>query len=181
MLRGSKGHTILVLGAGVVGLSTAINSYITWPDADVTVMADTFYSGTTSYGAGGIFRPTFDKLPGVPESMLRHGFFVTTLMTEGYKYMSYLMKRFEDMGGSYVKRKIYSVEEVKAPWIKQSLLFGDEQLTFIYPGQEYCVIGCTRQKGDYNLTVDQSETEKMWKEACSLMPSLSVSMETPEI
>jgi len=47
--------------------------------------------------------------------------------------------------------------------------------------QEYCVIGCTRQKGDYNLTVDQSETEKMWKEACSLMPSLSVSMETPEI
>jgi hypothetical protein len=72
MLRGSKGHTILVLGAGVVGLSTAINSYITWPDADVTVMADTFYSGTTSNGAGGIFRPTFDKLPGVPESMLRY-------------------------------------------------------------------------------------------------------------
>ena len=71
MLPQSNQLNFLVLGAGVVGLSTAINACKMWPDALVTVMADKFNEATTSYGAGGIFRPTFDKLPGVPENLLR--------------------------------------------------------------------------------------------------------------
>ncbi|KAJ8303137.1 hypothetical protein KUTeg_019533 [Tegillarca granosa] len=62
---------IAVLGAGVVGLSTALNIQKLLPNVKVRIIADQFYRETTSYGAGGIFLPTTEEIPGVPEKILR--------------------------------------------------------------------------------------------------------------
>ena len=48
---------ICVLGAGVVGLTTALELQKEFRNADVTIIADKFYEGTTSYVAAGLFRP----------------------------------------------------------------------------------------------------------------------------
>jgi len=60
---------IAVVGAGVVGLSTAVQ--IQQPSALVTLIADKFTTETTSHGAAGFFRPTVDKFPGVSVPQLR--------------------------------------------------------------------------------------------------------------
>lgn len=62
---------IAVLGAGVVGLSTAINIKRNIDHANVTIIADKFLSETTSSGAGGIFKPTAELTPGVPLELLK--------------------------------------------------------------------------------------------------------------
>lgn len=49
---------VAVVGAGVVGLTTAALLQEALPEASVTVLADKFGQETTSYGAAGIFRPT---------------------------------------------------------------------------------------------------------------------------
>jgi glycine/D-amino acid oxidase-like deaminating enzyme len=54
---------VAVVGAGVIGLSTAINVQMTIPGARVTLIADKFYEGTTSYGSGGMFIPSITSLP----------------------------------------------------------------------------------------------------------------------
>lgn len=46
-----------VIGAGVVGLSTALRVQQQFRDVNVTLVAHHFGSGTTSDGAAGIFRP----------------------------------------------------------------------------------------------------------------------------
>ncbi|XP_059176387.1 D-aspartate oxidase-like [Physella acuta] len=51
---------IAVIGAGVMGLSTAVNLQKLIPDAKVTIIADKFGTDTTSTGAGGYFRPNMD-------------------------------------------------------------------------------------------------------------------------
>ena len=62
---------ICVLGAGVVGLSTAVQLQDALPTARVTIVADKFHKDTTSDGAGGLFRPNRSKTPGVPLPVLR--------------------------------------------------------------------------------------------------------------
>lgn len=61
---------VAVVGAGVVGLSTAVNILTSLPTATVTVIADQFASDTTSDGAGGFFRPYMpDIVKGVDPSL----------------------------------------------------------------------------------------------------------------
>lgn len=62
---------IAVVGAGVIGLSTAINVQRAIPNAHVTVIADKFYEDTTSYGSGGMFIPSIQALPNTPVEDLR--------------------------------------------------------------------------------------------------------------
>ena len=62
---------IAVVGAGVVGLSTAVQIQQVQPSALVTLIADKFTTETTSHGAAGFFRPTVDKFPGVSVPQLR--------------------------------------------------------------------------------------------------------------
>lgn len=56
-------YDIVVLGAGVVGLSTAVSIQNLLPGRKLTIVADKFTKDTTSYGAAGIFRPTVEKTP----------------------------------------------------------------------------------------------------------------------
>lgn len=60
-----------VIGAGAVGLSSAINIQRLMPDAKVTIIADQFGSDTTSSGAGGLFRPYLSNFPGLDEEMVK--------------------------------------------------------------------------------------------------------------
>lgn len=46
-----------VLGAGIVGMTSALELSNTFPSCQVTVIADKFNQDTTSDGAAGIFRP----------------------------------------------------------------------------------------------------------------------------
>lgn len=64
-------YNIAVLGAGAVGLSTAINIKKAFPNANVTIIAEKFHQDTTSYGAGGIFKPSTELIPGVPIATAR--------------------------------------------------------------------------------------------------------------
>ena len=54
-----------VIGAGVIGLSTALNLQRELPGCSVTVMADRFETDTTSDGAAGIVRPSAELLDGL--------------------------------------------------------------------------------------------------------------------
>lgn len=62
---------IAVVGAGAVGLSTAVQIQELLPSAKMTLIADKFTTETTSNGAAGIFNPTLTKTPGVPLPLLK--------------------------------------------------------------------------------------------------------------
>ena len=47
-----------VLGAGVVGLTTALEVQAEYRNASISVIADKFEKETVSYVAAGIFRPS---------------------------------------------------------------------------------------------------------------------------
>uniref|UniRef100_A0A2C9JIR5 FAD dependent oxidoreductase domain-containing protein n=1 Tax=Biomphalaria glabrata TaxID=6526 RepID=A0A2C9JIR5_BIOGL len=61
---------IAVVGAGAVGLSTAVNIQKSIPNAKVTIIADKFGKDTTSNGAGGFFRPYTDDFPSEDRQMM---------------------------------------------------------------------------------------------------------------
>lgn len=62
---------VAVVGAGAVGLSTAVQIQDALPSSQVTIIAEKFDRDTTSDGAAGIFRPAVDCLPGVKPELLR--------------------------------------------------------------------------------------------------------------
>ncbi|XP_017302842.1 D-aspartate oxidase-like isoform X2 [Diaphorina citri] len=51
-------HKVAILGAGIIGLSTALELQRRFPNCDVTVIADKFNMDTTSDGAAGLFEPS---------------------------------------------------------------------------------------------------------------------------
>ena len=61
---------VIVLGAGMMGLSTAVQLQTQLPSVTVTIVADKFLTETVSDGAAGNFRPTVDLIPGVPRDLL---------------------------------------------------------------------------------------------------------------
>ncbi|ELU06258.1 hypothetical protein CAPTEDRAFT_19157 [Capitella teleta] len=189
---------VAVVGAGVVGLSTAVKIQESIPKARVTLISDRFGQETTSDGAAGIFRPTVGKVPGVPIPTLKkwlrdswdryellarsadageagvqvlsghrfvdspteneleaglvscnrrmeakemaafpeecrkykHGWFVTTLLTEPRRYLPYLLKQFKANGGKVVQRKVSSLEELAGSYkiVVNCTGFGSQQL-----------------------------------------------------
>ena len=62
---------IAIIGAGVVGLSCGVNLQKVLPTAKVTVVADKFYKETTSYGAGGLFRPNVQHILGMDPNTIK--------------------------------------------------------------------------------------------------------------
>jgi hypothetical protein len=70
---------IAILGAGVVGLTTAErlfevfeqNNKITDRKLDITIIAESFGKDTTSDGAGGLFRPDDRFMKGVPKELAK--------------------------------------------------------------------------------------------------------------
>ncbi|XP_072170296.1 D-aspartate oxidase-like isoform X2 [Diadema setosum] len=50
-------HKVAVVGAGIIGVATAVNIQALCPDADVTILAEKFSPDTTSDGAAGFVQP----------------------------------------------------------------------------------------------------------------------------
>lgn len=51
---------VCVVGAGVVGLTTALELQMQLHDIDITILVNTFNTETTSDGAAGLFMPYLD-------------------------------------------------------------------------------------------------------------------------
>jgi glycine/D-amino acid oxidase-like deaminating enzyme len=62
---------VAVIGAGAVGLSTALCIKLKYPSLPLTIIADRFLDATTSDGAGGLFRPDQRFIVGVEPSILK--------------------------------------------------------------------------------------------------------------
>ena len=62
---------VVVLGAGVVGLTTAVQIQEAIPTAAVTIIAAEWDEETTSAGAGGLYRVTQEHCPGNDVKVLR--------------------------------------------------------------------------------------------------------------
>lgn len=83
---------ICVIGAGVVGLSTALKVLETFPNVKLHVVADEFLEDTLSYGAGGFFRPELNIGPN-QERILKWA-------KDSYKHFSRLAIENPDKSGN---------------------------------------------------------------------------------
>lgn len=89
---------IVILGAGVVGLSTAYRLVELYEQSNpggnrlnIEILSDKFLQETTSDGAGGLFRPDDRFIPGVPKEIAgRWG-------KESFKFYDKLL--FSELGG----------------------------------------------------------------------------------
>ncbi|XP_072170143.1 D-aspartate oxidase-like [Diadema setosum] len=170
---------VAVVGAGIIGVATAVNIQALCPDADVAILAEKFSPDTTSDGAAGFIQPylvvgtpnedvmrwfssTFKhlwkivlstnagksgvhftsgyniykhKVPEpnwkddvidfriVPEKELqllfpsfKFGWFYTTFMCEGHRYIPFLTERFQKNGGILMQRRISSFAELSGQY-----------------------------------------------------------------
>lgn len=106
-MHGSKAE-ICVLGAGAVGLSTALNIQETIPSVNVTIIADKFLDKTLSFGAGGFFRPEINI--GKDRSTIEQW------ARDSYEHYSHLAKFEPISGNSFVsgyQLSAYSAESMK--------------------------------------------------------------------
>lgn len=107
MLRGSKAE-ICVIGAGVVGLSTALKILSTIPSVRVTIVADKFLDNTLSFGAGGFFRPEIN--------IGRDRQSIEQWASDSYEYYSFLASNEPESGNSFIsgyQLSTYSAESMQ--------------------------------------------------------------------
>ncbi|XP_046368122.1 D-aspartate oxidase-like isoform X2 [Haliotis rufescens] len=229
---------VTVVGAGVVGLSTAINILETVPGVDLTVVAEKFDDDTTSSGAGGHFRPNINHIDGVPKAKLkrwamdsrdhffslaasgassesgtrfvsgyllldtpeegvledivlhfrrlsqqemsslkfnqRYGYVYTTVITEMKRYLKWLAARIVDKGGKMQRRKLSSLQEVRAPWVNMFYTSEtrDGVSTYVYPHSNIVNLGGSRQVGNTSLEPDLHLAEDIIRRTKQLVPAL---------
>ncbi|KAJ8303470.1 hypothetical protein KUTeg_019866, partial [Tegillarca granosa] len=89
-------YNIAVIGAGVIGLSTALNIQKTITNVKVRIIADKFVTETTSYGAAGIFLPLYSSFPDTPREKLRSWY------TDSWKFYSSLALSSEADGSGFM-------------------------------------------------------------------------------
>lgn len=115
---------VAVVGAGIVGLSTAINIQKLLPQAEVTIFADRFTKDTTSHGAGGLFRPNVEHLLGVhPETVKRWS-------VDGFRFYSSLAISPEasESGHMILPGYVFSNTPVQNP-LYRSIVFSFHELS----------------------------------------------------
>lgn len=133
---------VAVVGAGVVGLSTAINIQKLLPTVDVTIFADKFTKDTTSHGAGGLFRPNVEHLIGVdPDTVKRWS-------TDGFKFYSSLALSAEacNSGHMILPGYVFSNTPILNPLYK-GLVFSFHELS----GEDLKKLGVNYKYG-YQVT-----------------------------
>ena len=264
---------VCIVGAGVIGLTTAWQVVQQIKDATVYVVADNFTTETTSHGAAGIICPQIhisrrypdykrlcleswqyfndivkngigreagvsvvdgyqlyeedvpeeneyfksfvyhfssvnpDSLEFIPTTCkIVKAYHFTTLLVECRNFLPYLMKKLRERGVTFLKRHItdfyeLAVEDfdlifncaalgnrllmndkemyvargqvlrVRAPWIKQFVIYGD--YTYIFPGQDLCVLGGTHQDENENLKIDENDRKSILDRCISIFPSLA--------
>lgn len=115
---------VAVIGAGIVGLTTAINIQKLMPSCAVTILADKFTSETTSHGAGGLFRPNTEHILGVdPDTICRWS-------EASFKFYSSLATSSEacDSGCMVMTGYVFSRTKIINPLYKR-LVYSFRELT----------------------------------------------------
>ncbi|KAF7487749.1 D-aspartate oxidase [Sarcoptes scabiei] len=103
---------IAVIGAGAVGLSTALCIKQTIPSVNVTVVADKFLDETLSYGAGGFFRPEVNI--GKDRSTIKQW------ASDSYERYSLLARAEPESGNSFVSG--YQLSSYSADSMRNELI-----------------------------------------------------------
>ncbi|XP_055999307.1 D-amino-acid oxidase-like isoform X6 [Ostrea edulis] len=227
---------IAVVGAGAVGLSTALCIQDRIRNCDVHIIAEKFSPSTTSDGSAGLWTPflvpqdqidivtrwsmdTYRYLLGLFRSETAYrdgvqlisgfnfcqevktdppwckdvigfrrleeeelqdypgkefGIFYTAFTLDVPSLLSSYMRTFRDRGGFVIPKKLKSLQEVKAPWIKHFYIDIDRNndVTYILPGIETVVLGGTAQDGDWNTEDDQADIDGIMERCLKVMPSL---------
>ncbi|XP_069112493.1 D-aspartate oxidase-like [Argopecten irradians] len=142
---------VCVIGAGVVGLSTAINIQKLLPGVSVQIVADRFEEETTSIGAGGLFRPNTGHTRATPEHVARRW------AIETWKFYSAMAT--SDMacetGHSVSSGYIFSREPIVNP-IYESIVFSCKQMS----PSELTSLGITQYPYGYQVTTVLTEMRK---------------------
>ncbi|XP_078068486.1 D-aspartate oxidase isoform X2 [Mustelus asterias] len=263
---------VAVIGAGVVGLSTAVCIAESLPGCSVTVIAEKFSPHTTSNVAAGILSPHFspetpverqkrwfedtfahifsiaqsaeapdigvqflsgweifeeppkERIPFWSNIVLAFrvmndaelkrfpqatfGWMYTTLICECTNYLPWLEKRLLNAGGQLQTGKVTDfweldgkydiivncsgtgaraltgdtklypvrgqIHKVHAPWLKHFVRLGNGAI-YIYPGISSVILGGTRQRDDWRMSVDPSDSEAIFEACCAYEPSLKLS------
>uniref|UniRef100_A0A8C4RYU7 D-aspartate oxidase n=3 Tax=Erpetoichthys calabaricus TaxID=27687 RepID=A0A8C4RYU7_ERPCA len=271
-IYGGRLCRVAVVGAGVIGLSTAVCIAESIPSCAVTVLAEHFTPDTTSDVAAGIllphpfpetplhkqrcwFKDTFDHLLSICNSTdaaeagvfllsgwqvfqetpstkdpywstvvlgfhmmtdaelqrfpkYKFGQSFTTIKCECSKYLLWLEKRLKNAGGQLHTEKITGFEQltssydiivncsglgsrdladdqslypvrgqilrVHAPWLKHFIRDGNGH-TYIFPGIHSVTLGGTRQKHNWEMSVDEADSSGIFERCCELEPSLKKS------
>ena len=133
MFRGSKAE-ICVIGAGVVGLSSALNILQTIPSVRVTIVADKFLDKTLSFGAGGFFRPEIN--------IGRDRQSIEQWASDSYRHYSFLASNEPESGNSFIsgyQLSTYSAEsmqnELVAKLTNSVKVMSDDERWRLFPEQ----------------------------------------------
>lgn len=99
---------IAIIGAGVIGLSTATAILEQLPSVEITIFTEKILSETTSIGAAGLFRPEATSSPGDDESAVK------SWAQSSYQYFSALARSVNSpktgiqiVSGYHVSRESY--------------------------------------------------------------------------
>uniref|UniRef100_A0A8U8B8K2 D-aspartate oxidase n=1 Tax=Geospiza parvula TaxID=87175 RepID=A0A8U8B8K2_GEOPR len=190
---------VAVVGAGVIGLSTALCITETCPSCSVTVLSDQFSPNTTSDVAAGMliphiypdtpihrqkqwFQETFTYLFAISNSAQASEAGIH-LVSGKVADLWELHREYDivvnctGMGAHQLvgDKQLFPVRgqvlKVHAPWVTQFIRDGDG-LTYIYPGIHRVTLGGTREKGSWSLSPDAGTTRDIFDRCCSLEPSL---------
>ncbi|XP_064084998.1 D-aspartate oxidase-like isoform X2 [Macrobrachium nipponense] len=101
---------IVVVGGGVNGIGTALALKQILPNCQLTVVSKDFTPDTTGDGAAGMWGPYL--VEGTPDDKIISGYQFTTLIAEPSRFLPKLMAKVEEYGGTFVKRRLSSLEEV---------------------------------------------------------------------
>ncbi|XP_026679969.1 D-aspartate oxidase-like [Diaphorina citri] len=176
-------HKVAILGAGIIGLSTALELQRRFPNCDVTVIADKFNMDTTSDGAAGLFEPSPNFMGPDLET--------TKFKTAGGKVIEKYISSFSELGSEY--NTIFNCTglgartlcndmhvipvrgqtiRIKAPHITN--FYKNEYDTYIIPNgfDSLVTLGGTQNFGHVNRCVESTDTESILARTEELLPGV---------
>ncbi|KAJ8306109.1 hypothetical protein KUTeg_016654 [Tegillarca granosa] len=185
--------SICIVGAGVMGLSSAVCLQNSLPDVSITIVADKFSPDTTSDGSGGFwephlnpfwkesvlgYRPLTDKEIKTINPYAKGGTTFTSLMIDldaGYDIIINCSgigaaQLVEDKTVRPIRGQLIKVH---APWVKHFYIsFDGTDDVYILPGVHGVSLGGTSQKENWNTNVSISDRDRIWSGCIKMVPSL---------
>ncbi|KAK3086676.1 hypothetical protein FSP39_021793 [Pinctada imbricata] len=168
-------YEVAVLGAGIVGVSTAINVQKKFPAAKVRLISDRFDQDTTSWGAGGVF---------VPEAVLIHGLSTERLrkwVKNSWEYYSSLAssENASVTGMQFVSGYCLYKNEPEIPVYAEFVnafrkMTKNEinRLKFQEYHEDLLALGGIRQDNNYNMNNSKEDTEDILRRCQKLCPAV---------